>query len=119
MADENDDLVQKIEGDGVTWIEIASAGSEDEANLLVGFLDSEGIASQIENLKFHMEPVNVGKMGEIRVYVKTDDEARAQELLKLRQDEYDNLDDDGETLVTDDGATDVDTNDMANIRNEQ
>ncbi len=63
MADENDDLVQKIEGDGVTWIEIASAGSEDEANLLCGFLENEGIPAQIENVKFHMEPVNLGKMG--------------------------------------------------------
>ncbi|HKO58316.1 MAG TPA: DUF2007 domain-containing protein [Thermoanaerobaculia bacterium] len=108
MADEKDDLVQKIEGDGVTWIEIASAGNEDEANLLKGFLDNEGIPAQIENVKFHMEPVNLGKMGEIRIYVGEEDEQRALDLLREREDAYDKLDDDDETLVTDDGATTID-----------
>jgi putative signal transducing protein len=108
MADENDDLVQKIEGDGITWIEIASASSEDEANLLCGFLENEGIPAQIENVKFHMEPVNVGKMGEIRVFVQQPDEQRAMDMLRRRNDAFDRLDDDDETLVTDDGATTID-----------
>ena len=108
MADERDDLVQKIEGDGVTWIEIASASSEDEANLLKGFLDNEGIPAQIENVKFHMEPVNVGKMGEIRIFVSEEDEQRALDLLRKREDAFERLDDDDETLVTDDGPTSID-----------
>jgi hypothetical protein len=108
MADENDDLVQKVEGEGGTWIEIASAGSEDEANLLKGFLDNEGIPAQIENVKFHMEPVNLGKMGEIRIYVREEDEQRALDLLRQREDAYERLDDDDETLVTDEGPADID-----------
>src|SRR5205085_9499540 len=40
--------------------------SSDLANLLRGFLEAEGIPAQIEDVKFHMEPINFGTMGEIR-----------------------------------------------------
>ena len=96
--------------DGTTWVEIASTGTADEAKLLAGFLDSEGIAAQIENVAFSMAPADFGQLGDIRVYVSAQDETRAQELLRNRQAEFEQLDDDTETLVTEDGATDVDTN---------
>ncbi|HEX6642609.1 MAG TPA: DUF2007 domain-containing protein [Thermoanaerobaculia bacterium] len=94
--------------DGTTWVEIASTGTEDEAALLSGFLDAEGIPAQIENVKFKMEPINFGTMGEIRVYVPGEHEARAQELLRERNREYERLDDDEETLITEDGPAVVD-----------
>lgn len=110
MAEQRDDLVQTVEGDGMTWIEIASSGTEDEAQLLRGFLEAEGIAAQIENVKFSMEPINFGTMGDIRIYVPATDEARAQELLRGRQRAYDKLVDDEETLVTDEGPALIDEN---------
>ena len=94
--------------DGTTWIEIASTGTEDEATLLAGFLDAEGIPAQVEDVKFNMEPINFGAMGEIRVYVPGEHEQRAQELLRAREQEYEQLDDDEETLITDDGPAVVD-----------
>lgn len=100
--------VQTVEGNNVTWIEIASTGTEDEATLLKGFLDAEGIPAQIENVKFTMEPVNFGTLGDIRVYVSAEDEARAMELLRQRNLAYDRLDDDSETVVTDDGPASID-----------
>ena len=96
--------------DGTTWIEIASMGTADEANLLAGFLEAEGITAQVENVKFQMEPINFGIMGDIRVYVPSDEEARAQELLRQREQAYQRLDDDEETLVTDEGPATVDEN---------
>lgn len=111
MADKREELpYQTIEGDGVTWVEIASTGAPDEAALLKGFLDAEGIPAQIENVKFSMEPINFGTMGDIRVYVAGEDETRALELLKSREREYNKLDDDSETLVTDDGPAEIDEN---------
>jgi len=104
MAD--DETVNTIQAnDGTTWVEIASVGSEDEANLLRGFLEAEGIASQIENVKFTEAPTTFGAMGDIRIYVGEEDEQRALDLIKQRQDEWDRLDDDGETLVTDEGES--------------
>jgi formate dehydrogenase assembly factor FdhD len=99
---------QAIQGDGATWVEIASTGTDDEARLLQGFLQAEGIEAQIENVKFSMEPINFGTMGDIRVYVDAEDEQRAMQLLKQRNQEYDRLDDDEETLVTDEGPATVD-----------
>src|SRR5688572_20965330 len=117
MADSNqgypDDVNTVPAEDGTTWVEIASTGSEDEANLSKGFLDAAGIPAQIENVKFSMEPVNFGSIGDIRVYVGGEDEQRAQELLRSRDREYDKLDDDDETLVTDEGPAIVDENSQA------
>ena len=111
MADKREELpYQTVEGDGVTWVEIASTGTLDEAALLKGFLEAEGIAAEIENVKFTMEPINFGTMGDIRVYVAGDDETRALELLKSRARAYEGLDDDSETLVTDDGPAEIDEN---------
>lgn len=110
MADEVDtENVNVVPAeDGTTWVEIASTGTVDEANLLQGFLEAEGITAQIENVKFNMEPINFGAMGEIRIYVSSTDESRAQQLLREREQEYEKLDDDEETLVTDEGPALID-----------
>lgn len=112
MADSNyPDNVNTVPAeDGTTWVEIASTGTEDEATLLCGFLEAEGIPAHIENVKFQMEPINFGTMGDIRVYVGAEDEARAQQLLAQRNQQYEQLDDDDETLVTDEGPAMIDEN---------
>ncbi len=101
---------QTIPGDTTTWVEIASIGTDDEAKLLQGFLQAEGIPAAVENVKFSMEPINFGKMGDIRVYVPAEDETRALELLRERQREWEKLEDDDDTLVTDEGVAEVDEN---------
>jgi len=98
---------QTVSSDDATWVEIASTGSEEEANLLKGFLEGAGIPAQIENVRFSMEPINFGTMGDIRIYVGAEDEARAVALLRKREDEFDQLDDDGENVVTDEGTADI------------
>lgn len=113
MADSNEEEVSPnvntiTAEDGSTWVEIASIGTDDEAKLLAGFLQAEGIRAQVENVKFNMEPINFGSMGEIRVYVGAEDEVRAMELLRERESEYDRLNDDEETLVTDEGQSSLD-----------
>lgn len=125
MADEatrppvDQENVQTVEGENVTWIEIASTGTEDEATLLHGFLEAEGIPAQIENVKFSMEPINFGTMGDIRIYVGQQDEQRAQALLRQREHAYERLDDDTETVVTDEGPADIDDSARAETEPEQ
>lgn len=112
MADSTQDIPGDVNtitaADGTTWVEIASVGEENEAALLAGFLVAEEIPAQIEDVKFNMEPINFGAMGEIRVYVPKEHEQRAQELLRERGREYEKLDDDEETLITDEGPAVVD-----------
>jgi len=108
MGQERENVNTIRADDGTTWVEIASCGTADEANLLRGFREAEDIPAQIENVSFSMEPINFGTMGDIRIYVPEAHEAHAQELLKQRQAEWENLDDDGETVVTDEGTANID-----------
>ena len=112
MAEPTQDIPEDVNtitaDDGTTWVEIASTGTEDEAALLKGFLEADEIPAQIENVKFKMEPINFGAMGEIRIYVPAEHEQRAQQLLRERDREYEKLDDDEETLITDEGPAVVD-----------
>ena len=114
MADSKQEFPEDVNTvpaeDGTTWVEISSAGTEDEARLIQGFLEAAGISAQVENVKFSMEPINFGSMGDIRVYVPSEDEARAQQMLRNREAEYQRLDDDEETLVTDEGPATIDEN---------
>lgn len=98
---------QTIDSPGTTWVEIASVGSDDEARLLAGFLEAEGITAQVESLRFSMEPVNLGSMSEIRVYVGAEDEHRALELLDSRASTFATLPND-ENLMTDEGPAEYD-----------
>jgi hypothetical protein len=117
MADSKQEFPEDVNTvpaeDGTTWVEISSVGTDDEARLVQGFLEAEGISAQVENVKFSMEPINFGTMGDIRVYVPSDEEARAQELLRDREQAYQRLDDDEETLVTDEGPATIDDNAQA------
>jgi len=108
MVDFPDNVNTVPAENGTTWVEIASTGAEDEATLLRGFLEGAGIAAQIENVKFSAEPINFGTMGDIRVYVPSEDEQRALELLRSRERQAEQLNDDEETLVTDEGPAIVD-----------
>lgn len=108
MVDFPDNVNTVPAENGTTWVEIASTGAEDEATLLAGFLEAAGISAQIENVKFSAEPINFGTMGDIRIYVPSEDEQRAQELLRSRERQAEQLNDDEETLVTDEGPAIVD-----------
>lgn len=110
MAD--DSPVRTIQAeDGTTLIEIAVASNSDEAELICGFLESEGIPARIEHADARILPSNMGTLlGDVRVFVTQDDEPRALQLLKQREDEFEDLDDDAETVVTDEGVAEIDEN---------
>lgn len=117
MADSNQGFPDNVNTvpaeDGTTWVEIASTGSEDEAKLVQGFLEAEGITAQVESVRSDFAPANFGMLGDIRVYVGSVDEARAQQLLRDRELQAEALDDDEETLVTDEGQALIDETSQA------
>jgi len=67
------------------WEIVETVGTEEDASLVAGFLEAEGIASQIESLLFHQEPATFGKLGEVRILVHADDLARARQLIAERE----------------------------------
>jgi hypothetical protein len=101
------DNVNTVPAEGTTWVEIASTGGDEEARLMQGFLEAAGIPAQVENVKFSMEPINFGTMGDIRLYVPAEHEAEAQRLLRDRDQQAERLDEDGETVVTDEGPATI------------
>ncbi|MBP9146303.1 MAG: DUF2007 domain-containing protein [Thermoanaerobaculia bacterium] len=67
------------------WEIVETVGTEEDASLVAGFLEAEGIASQIESLLFHQEPATFGKLGEVRILVHADDLGRARQLIAERE----------------------------------
>lgn len=63
------------------WEIVRTVGTEEEATLIVGFLEAAGIAARVESLRFHQEPVNFGKLGEVRVLVPAESVVSATEAL--------------------------------------
>jgi len=113
MADESPVRTLQTE-DGTTLIEIAVAPNSDEAEIICGFLENEGIPARVEHADARsILPANVGTLGDVRVFVAQDDEQRALALLQQREEEYEQLDDDGETVVTDDGEATIDESSRA------
>jgi hypothetical protein len=94
--------------DGTTWVEISSAANSDEAELIQGFLEAEGIDTEIEHAEAHPFPTTFGSLGDARVFVKAEDEKRALELLRQREEEFEKLKDDDDTVVTDEGVAELD-----------
>ena len=68
------------------WEIVETVGTEEEASLIAGFLEAEGIPATVESLLFHQEPVNFGTLGEVRVRVRKEDLERAVELLEAREE---------------------------------
>jgi len=59
--------------------------SDPEARLIQGRLETEGIPCTVESLKFYAEPVNVGRLAELNLYVLEDDLDRARDLLEAAE----------------------------------
>jgi hypothetical protein len=63
------------------WAIVRVVESNEEAILVAGFLDSNGIPAEVESLHVEELPVNLGGLGEVRVRVPADRLAEAQALL--------------------------------------
>ena len=63
------------------WAVLETVGNDNEARLIVGFLQSVDVECELESLRFTQEPVNFGRLSEIRLCVRRSDLERARELL--------------------------------------
>ncbi len=57
-----------------------------EAEMIKDLLESGGIEVEIRSAKVSPYPVNVGKMGEVKILVKESDRGAAEELIKGTKD---------------------------------
>lgn len=68
------------------WVEVLVTYDPVEAEIVKDLLESGGIPVVLRSSKVTPYPVNIGKMGEIKVLVRKDDKETAEELIKGNSD---------------------------------
>lgn len=68
------------------WIEIFITYDTIEAQIIKDLLESGDIPVVLRSSKVTPYPVNVGKMGEIKIFVPKDDEESARQLIAQSND---------------------------------
>jgi len=68
------------------WEIVETFGTEEQAAVVAGFLEAEGIPTAIESQLFHQEPVSFGMLGRVHVRVRAEDLARARALLEAHDE---------------------------------
>jgi hypothetical protein len=69
------------------WIELFVTYDSVEAEIVKDLLESGGIDTIIRSAKVSPYPVNIGKMGEVKILVKEEDKESAEEVLKKFREE--------------------------------
>jgi hypothetical protein len=64
------------------WIELLVTDDPLEAEMIKDLLESGGIPVILRSSKVTPYPVNIGKMGEIKIVVRNEDKEQAEEVLK-------------------------------------
>lgn len=64
------------------WIELTVTSDCLEAEMIKDLLESGGIEVNIRSCKVSPYPVNIGKMGEIKVFVREQDRESAEIMMK-------------------------------------
>jgi hypothetical protein len=64
------------------WVEVLITYDPVEAEIVKDLLESGGIPAVLRSSKVTPYPVNIGRMGEIRVLVRKEDKETAEEVIK-------------------------------------
>ena len=75
------------------WEILEVLGTEEEAEVVRGYLQSQGVPCQVESAHSHEFPVNVSALGNVRVEVPVDRLDEARRLLAERERTPDLADD--------------------------
>jgi len=77
------------------WEIVDTVGTEQEALLIAGFLESREVPVRIESLSFRQEPVTFGALAQVRLRVPPSYAAEARQLLAARRHRFAIVDGDG------------------------
>ena len=72
------------------WVELLVTYDEVEAQIIKNILDAENIPLVIDSSKIRPYPVNIGRIGEIKLLVRKEDVEKAKEVLKVMKDVSEN-----------------------------
>ena len=68
------------------WVEFLVTYDEIEAQIVKDILDAEDIPVVMNSLKIRPYPVNIGRMGEVRLLVREEDVKKAASILEIMKD---------------------------------
>ncbi len=68
------------------WVEVLVTYNPIEAEIVKDLLESGGISVIIRSAKVRPYPVNIGKMGEVKVLVRKKDKEAAEKVIKGEND---------------------------------
>ena len=68
------------------WEVVKIVGTEEEATIVVGFLESSGIAAEAESLAASEFPIDFGDLAQVRIRVPAEQAEDAKALLNQRED---------------------------------
>jgi len=68
------------------WEIVKVVGTEEEATIVVGFLQSSGIEAEAESLAASEFPIDFGDLGQVRIRVPAGQAEVARTLLNQRED---------------------------------
>lgn len=68
------------------WVIVKVVGSEEEASVVLGFLENCGIDAEVESLYASEFPTEVGDLSEVRIRVPSHRAEEAKALLNSRED---------------------------------
>jgi hypothetical protein len=68
------------------WVIVKVVGSEEEATVVLGFLENCGIDAEVESLHSSEFPTEVGDLSDVRIRVPADRADEAKALLNSRED---------------------------------
>ena len=68
------------------WVEFLVTYDETEAQIVKDILDAEDIPVVMNSLKIRPYPVNIGRMGEVRLLVREEDMKKATSILEIMKD---------------------------------
>ena len=69
------------------WIELLITDDTLEAEMIKDLLESGGIPVVLRSSKVTPYPVNIGKMGEIKIFVRTEDKETAAMVISAGSDD--------------------------------
>ncbi|MEK7360002.1 MAG: DUF2007 domain-containing protein [Planctomycetota bacterium] len=69
------------------WVEIFVTYDAVEADIIKDLLESGGISVVLRSSKVSPYPVNIGKMGEVKILVKIEDKEIAEKIIRGEEDE--------------------------------
>ena len=97
------------EAPGPDWSAVAAVGTEAEATLIVGFLESCGIPARVLDKSFTQNPVPADEdLAAFEVAVPSDRLDEAASALEKRESDFASSTEGEATLMTDEGPAEID-----------